>query len=222
MKREQIGAEREAAVALAKRRLPDVIRKIEETGGWVVPGLYHGKRRVRANLDFENQVWVLKEDELDINRAVGQKSIDHRENRADLLQRTGLKIIDELAPVEARVTSSGRIELKRMDHWGDGAKVYIDNRSFWDKFRLYVPNYISFFILLLVPHFPIFDMLSKKISTKTGYIILLVWLILLIILGQHFENKGGSEFYRLFISIYLFFPAFMLVLNEEPEYSPFV
>jgi hypothetical protein len=107
------------------------LQKLEDQGGQIVDGLYHGDRRVRAIT--KDDKWQLSGDEEDLINAIGKTTILVDANRVDLRSRHGLQIKRGLAPVEVNIDESGFISIERSDEWGQGARLFEDHRTIRQK-----------------------------------------------------------------------------------------
>lgn len=106
-------------IAESKERQIELQKTVDELGGLVFDGLYHGGRRVKARVASNGREWQLSDDEVDLVSALGKGRIRKGMNRADLFNKYGLREEREIAPVTFSIDECGYQKIERLDNWGE-------------------------------------------------------------------------------------------------------
>jgi hypothetical protein len=194
--------------------------KISQNGGYsVMPGLYHLGRRVRAKIGSagyysSKDCWIIKEDETDLISAIGRKELPVEMNKVDLKSKYGLTEKDELAPVKIDI-SDYSVKPKRIDDWGEGAKPYVDNRSFREKLGLNGLKSVIAIVFLL--HVFLATKLSDRMSSKANSFFFLFvfggsFYLPSLILGG---GRGFEELVHVALSLYLMAAGLPIFYNSK-------
>ena len=117
----------------SKEKQMELQKEVDELGGLVSDGLYHGGRRVMARVESEGRKWQLSDGENDLISAIGKDRIKKGINRVDLLKQYGLHEAKEVAPVRFNIDERGHLNIERNDIWGEKAKLYVDKRTFMQR-----------------------------------------------------------------------------------------
>jgi hypothetical protein len=195
--------------------------KITKNDGYLVmPGLYHFDRRVRARTGSagflsSKDCWVIKDDEADLVSAIGKVEIPVGMNKVDLKSSYGLIEKDELAPVEIEVSDGGYVRTVRIDEWGEGAKPYVDNRSFREKLGINGLKGVMAIVFFL--HVFLAMELSNRMSSKANsFFFLLVFggsfYLPYLILGG---GRGFEELVQVALSLYLMAAGLPIFYNSK-------
>lgn len=173
--------------AEARLQKIELQKEIDKNGGLVMPGIYHGNRRLKARMDMYDYKfqgdWILSPLEEDIIQAISTNKILWNVNWVDLQKKYGLRLKDEIAPVTIEISEYGRLDIKRTDEWGEGAKAYTDNTSWHEKVLRQCTLKNILFSLGLLPCL-LGTVLSERITSKANRIIFFTLLILMLGLGM--------------------------------------
>ena len=191
-------------------------------GYLVMPGLYHFDRRVRARTGSagflsSKDCWIIKDDETDLVSAIGKVEIPVGMNKVDLKSSYGLIEKDELAPVEVEVSDGGYVCTVRIDEWGQGAKPYINNRSFREKLGLRTWKDLLLFVLFL----PVFlaSQLSDNLSSKANSILFCLIFFGSFAFMSYKMPEGGADtiedFTWVALGIYLMTSGIPVFMNSQ-------
>lgn len=197
----------ERRIKEAEERCIEIRKQIDEDGGWVMQGLYHGARRVRA--DYKDcsytKGWCLASSEKDLIDAVKTDKIPYNINEVDLRKKYGLFIKNELAPVELSISQYGHISIDRTDEFGEGAKPWKDKTPWY----LLVNDDWSFkgsiFFMVFLPMrimMPISDNLSSK-ANKAILISTFLGFYLFASFGPKYHFNSSETFLALLLLIYV-------------------
>lgn len=203
---------------------------IDKEGGLVLPGLYHGKRRVRAKLGLRGlrKGWLIAASEIDLISAIETDFISEDVNKIDLLRKTGLKIRDEVAPVKLVGGKDNYPDIERVDEWGEKSRLYIDNCPMFD--RLFGQLSIINVILILI-FWPIFVsmLISDNISLRANQMAVLILFIIMpgivcflgsgdcmILCGYGWLVQGILAIILVIYNFIIFFPFLHHACNDKP------
>lgn len=187
--------------------------RIDSQGGvFLLKGLYHGERRVRAT-DDGDAGWELSEDEVDLISAIGRKTIKNNANPVDLRNKWGLKERREYAPVKA-VIDGEYARIIRADEWGEAcelANLSFKERLKWAAMQSSMKEWLlSLLLLLLLPHFVLLIIAQKHVSSLMWDWISASGLVALLLLPAIFPGlikyDGVPEFLNNVINLYLYIP----------------
>ena len=225
-----LGAAAEAKYKKLKNRLrAEAIEKGEEFqaridsqgGVFLLKGLYHGERRVRATDDEGG--WELCDDEVDLISSIGRKTIKDNANPVDLRNKWGLKERKEYAPVKA-VIDGEYARIVRADEWGEACELA--NLSFMERLKLALPSsMMEWLFVCLLPHIAVLTIAQKYVSSFMWFCISSASLIAMFIVLALFPGSTGfdgvPDLLNIIINFYLFIPLlFVFVASFIAGLSP--
>ena len=197
----------------SKEKQMELQKEVDELGGLVSDGLYHGGRRVMARVESEGRKWQLSDGENDLISAIGKNWIKKGINRVDLLKQYGLHEAKEVAPVRFNIDEGGHLNIERNDIWGEKAKLYVDKRTFMQRLTDDW-NWNDVLIFLLMPHLSMIFYITKNISTKWTRILFFSILFSLILLGSTYGTNLHLTYIEqswfALIALYLLLPFMIL------------
>ena len=143
--------------------------RIDGQGGvFLLEGLYHGNRRVRAKHAPHSSHWEICDDELDLISAIGRNTIKFNANPVDLRNKWGIEERYEYAPVKA-VISEGVAYIERTDKWGEAGELFMP--TFSERIKSALPHSMGeLLFMLFFPHLVLERIASKHASTLTRFI----------------------------------------------------
>ena len=172
------------AEAIEKRE--EFQTRIDSQGGvFLLKGLYHGERRVRAK-DDDYSGWVIRDDEVDLISAIGRKTVKGNANPVDLKNKWGLKERKEYAPVKA-VIDGDYARIIRTDEWGEAGELA--NLSFKERVKLAIPSSMGELLYMLIfPHLVLAIIAMEYTSTLTRLVIGSTGILILFLISTIFTE----------------------------------
>lgn len=194
--------------AEARLQRIELQKKIDKDGGWIMQGLYHGGHRVRARRDYISWAgygWKICETESDLIKSLNTDRISDKVHHIDLRKKYGLFFKDEIAPVTIEISEYGKLDIKRTDEWGEGAKTYIDKTSWHEKVLEQCTLKNTLFNIGLFPCL-LGIILSERVTTKANRIIFFILLIIMpglsLIFSHSYRENDSSGLMLMIATLY--------------------
>jgi hypothetical protein len=110
----------------------------------------------------------------------------------------------------------GLLSIERTDDWGEGAIPFIDSRPWYKKvFGIY--DYQDLLLILLLPHFCLtiwmLSRMSVRVKKWTGILVFISFYAALSFAKPAWNFKGWEELFAILGAVYIFIPAFVLIME---------